>query len=96
MNKVSSDILEKLFRIYDTISSLNFIGNIAFESFKLLNRPNELDEKDRNNFIRFSKMGSRFLEISIYRDIDEVIEGVKNEIEVNEGFSGLINQIMIG
>lgn len=71
--ELPSKLFQKIYKIYDSIDSINFLSNLSINIFQILSQPNKLDEKTNKNFDQFCKFGTRSLEVILSKNIDQVI-----------------------
>jgi len=67
-----AELFQKIYKIYDSIHSINFLSSLSVNIFQILAQQNRLDEQTNKNFDQFCKFGTRSLEILLSRDIKQV------------------------
>jgi len=67
-----AELFQKIYKIYDSIHSINFLSSLSVNIFQILAQQNRLDEQTNKNFDQFCKFGKRSLEILLSRDIKQV------------------------
>lgn len=75
--KLPESTSEKLYKIYDQIHSINFLGNLSLRVFQIMSQQNRLDSETNKNFDRFCKMGTKSKEIVARNEINEIIKELK-------------------
>jgi hypothetical protein len=72
---------KKLYKAYDKIHSINFLGEISVRIFQIISQQNTLDKETNENFNRFCKMGTVSQQIIAIKDVKEVIGELENIIK---------------
>ena len=81
--KLSPELFQKIYKIYDSIDSINFLSNLSINIFQILAQPNKLDEQTNKNFDQFCKFGTRSLEVMLCNDIKSAINDLEKIIKQN-------------
>lgn len=74
------DSFKKIYKVYDSIDSINFLSNLTVNIFHILSKPNNLDEQTNKNFDQFCKFGTRSMEVMLAVSIDEAVNVLNKEI----------------
>ena len=75
--RLSVDILQSLYHIYDDLNSINFLSNLSVNLFQILASDNRLDPETNKNFDLFCKTGTLALVFAISDSIQETIDKIK-------------------
>ncbi len=67
----------KLYKAYDQIHSINFLGDLSVRLFQILSQQNRLDPETNKNFDRFCKMGTISQQIVARKQLKETIEELR-------------------
>ena len=79
--ELSPELFQKIYKIYDSINSINFLSNFSVSIFQILSTQNTLDEKTNKYFDQFCKFGTCSLEVMLSKStIDEVIKDLEKII----------------
>ena len=76
--RLSVDILQSLYRLYDDLHSINFLSNLSVNLFQILASDNRLDQETNKNFDRFCKIGTLTLVFAISEYIQDTIAKIKD------------------
>jgi predicted PurR-regulated permease PerM len=76
--RLSVDILQSLYRLYDDLHSINFLSNLSVNLFQILASDNRLDQETNKNFDRFCKIGTLTLVFAISGYIQDTIAKIKD------------------
>ncbi len=80
VNQLSYESLKRAYKAYDHINSINFLGDLSINIFKILVIPNKLDTKTNDNFDQFCRIGTQSLEVAGSKILEEAIAAIKNEL----------------
>jgi hypothetical protein len=78
--KLSVDVLQGLYHLYDDLHSINFLSNLSVNLFQILASDNRLDQETNKNFDRFCKIGTLTLVFEISDSIQNTIDKIKRII----------------
>lgn len=76
-----SELFQKIYKIYDSIHSINFLSGLSVSIFQILAQQNKLDEQTNKNFDQFCKFGTRSLEVLLSKDIKQVSDDLEKIIQ---------------
>lgn len=65
-------LFQEIYKIYDSIHSINFLSSLSLSIFQILAQQNRLDEQTNKNFNQFCKFGTCSLEIMLSENIKRV------------------------
>lgn len=68
---------KKLYKTYDQIHSINFLGDLSVRLFQIMSQQNRLNLETNKNFDRFCKMGTISQQIVARNELNETIEELK-------------------
>lgn len=77
---LSSDLFQKIYKIYDLIQSINFLSGLSVNIFQILAQQNKLDDQTNKNFNQFCKFGTRSLEVLLSKNIKQVSDDLEKII----------------
>lgn len=77
-----NEVLQKLYKVYDQIISINFLSNLSVSLFQILAQENRLDPETNKNFDRFCRIGIRSIEFILLEDIRQVVQEIDRIIEI--------------
>ncbi len=75
------ELFRPLYRIYDLIDSINFLGDLSVKIFQILSQTNRLDNETNKNFDQFCKFGTKSQEITASKIIDEIIKRLEDVLD---------------
>jgi hypothetical protein len=75
--KLSDNILQNLYHLYDDLQSINFAGTLSVNLFQILASVNRLDRETNKNFDRFCKIGPLTSVFTVNDSIQETIDKIK-------------------
>lgn len=68
---------KKLYKTYDQIHSINFLGDLSVRLFQIMSQQNRLDPETNKNFDRFCKIGTLSQQIVARKQSKQTIEELK-------------------
>ena len=74
-------LFQRIYKVYDSINSINFLGNLSLNFFQILSQGNRLDEKTNKYLDQFCKFGTKSLEIMLSKDIDQAVNDLEKIID---------------
>jgi len=77
-----NEVLQKLYKVYDEISSINFLSNLSIRLFQILSQPNQLDSETNKNIDIFCRIGVHHIEFILLKDIQQVVQEIDRIIEI--------------
>ena len=75
--KLSDNILQNLYHLYDDLQSINFAGTLSVNLFQISASVNRLDRETNKNFDRFCKIGPLTSVFTVNDSIQETIDKIK-------------------
>lgn len=75
--RLSDDIFQSLYHLYDGLQSINFVGNLSVVLFQILTRGNQLDQETNKNIDYFCKIGTLTSVFAISDSIQGTIDKIK-------------------
>ena len=79
--ELPSELFQKIYKIYDSIDSINFLSNLSINIFQILAQPNRLDDQTNKNFDQFCRFGTSAVEIMLARDIGVVARDLETRVK---------------
>ena len=76
-SKLPKDTLLNLYKAYDQIHSINFLGDISVSLFQILSQQNRLDNKTNKIFDKFCRIGTLAQQFIARKQSKQVIEDLK-------------------
>ncbi len=76
-----SVLFQGIYKIYDSIQSINFLSSLSVSIFQILAQQNRLDTQTNKNFDQFCKFGTRSLEVMLSKDIKRVSDDLEKIIQ---------------
>jgi hypothetical protein len=77
---LSSEARQKCFKAYDHTHSINFLGKLSLDLFKIVSSSNTLDQKTRTNFDKFCRVGPSGMTILGDGILGEAISSLESEM----------------
>lgn len=74
--ELPAKLFKEIYKIYDSINSINFLSNLSVSIFQILSQQNKLDEQTNKNFDQFCKFGTRSLEVMLSKDINQAVDNL--------------------
>jgi len=78
---LSTELFQKIYKIYDSIHSINFLSSLSVSIFQILAQQNRLDEQTNKNFDQFCKFGTHSLEVILSKDIKRASDDLEKIIQ---------------
>jgi hypothetical protein len=75
--ELPKDAAKNLYKTYDQIHSINFLGDLSVRLFQIMSQQNRLDPETNKNFDRFCKMGTISQQIVARNQSKQAIEELK-------------------
>lgn len=80
--ELPSELFLKIYKIYDSIESINFLNNLSVNLFQILSQQNRLDDQTNKNFDQFCKFGTKSLEVMLSKgSINETVADLEKIIK---------------
>ena len=75
-----SKLFQELYKIYDSIQSINYLSSLSISIFQILAQQNRLDTQMNKNFDQFCRFGTRSLEVMMSESINNAVDDLKRII----------------
>jgi len=77
--KLSDNILQNLYHLYDDLQSINFAGTLSVNLFQISANVNRLGRETNKNFDRFCKIGPLTSVFTVNDSIQETIDKIRKK-----------------
>jgi len=77
--RLSDDIFQSLYHLYDGLQSINFAGNLSVNLFQILTSVNQLDPETNKNIDHFCKIGTLTSVFTVNDSIQETIDKIRKK-----------------
>jgi len=82
--QLESELFQKLYKIYDSIDSINFLSNLSVSLFQIISQPNKLDSETNKNFDQFCRFGTLSLQAILFGNIDAAKKELEAKLKLGE------------